>query len=291
MIFLKKFISAIAFAAVIGLVFSGCSSKSSSKESRAEATSQPFTEREVETAEGTYIFDKANILDAETLKACNDYAGWLYKEKLINAAVITVSDLEGKLPYDYAAEEYNKLYEGKGSGLVVLINNDTNYDSVFRSGACLYGISDKAEYNAVYWETKEVFNGDYRSAILRLLQLGELCPMHVIDNAQVFDTDQLNKIEKALSSCKEDVTLIASHNGSETPNDQILQQYYDRKYKNDKGIMFMLDTISGKIIVHSSEKISSDIEKALKDANTLSAKGDNYGAVSKILEALKKADD
>ena len=63
------------------------------------------------------------------------------------------------------------------------------------------------------------------------------------------------------------------------------------EYKNDKGIMFMLDTISRKIIVYSSEKISSDIEKALKDANTLSAKGDNYGAVSKILEALKKADD
>ena len=201
------------------------------------------------------------------------------------------NDLEGKYPYDYAAEEYNKLYEGKGSGLVVLINNDTKYDSVFRSGACLYNISDKAENDAVYWETKEVFNGDYRSAILRLLQLGELCPLHVIDNAQIFDADQLKKIEKSLSSCKDDVTLIASHNGSETSNEQILQQYYDRKYKNDKGIMFMLDTISGKMLVQSSEKISSDIEKALKDANTLSAKGDNYGAVNKLLEALKKAND
>ncbi len=287
MIFLKKFLSSIIFAAAIGMIFSGCSSKSDTKESRVEATSQPFTEREVESADGTYIFDKANILDTETLKACNDYAGWLYKEKLINTAVITVNDLDGKFPYDYAAEEFNKLYEGKGSGLVILINNDTKYDSVFRSGACLYGISDKAENNAVYWETKEVFKGDYRSAILRLLQLGELCPTHVIDNAQVFDSNQLNKIEKTLSSCKEDVTIIASHNGSETSNEQILQQYYDRKYNNDKGIMFMLDTISGKVIVHSSEKISSDIEKALKDANALSSKGDNYGAVNKILEALK----
>ena len=287
MIFLKKFLSSIFFAAAIGMIFSGCSSKSDTKESRVEATSQPFTEREVDSADGTYIFDKANILDAETLKACNDYAGWLYKEKLINTAVITVNDLEGKFPYDYAAEEFNKLYEGKGSGLVILINNDTKYDSVFRSGACLYGISDKAENNAVYWETKELFKGDYRSAILRLLQLGELCPTHVIDNAQVFDSDQLNKIEKTLSSCKEDVTIIASHNGSETSNEQILQQYYDRKYNNDKGIMFMLDTISGKMIVNSAEKISSDIDKALKDANALSSKGDNYGAVNKILEALK----
>lgn len=287
MIFLKKFLSSIIFAAAIGMIFSGCSSKSDTKENRVEATSQPFTEREVDSADGTYIFDKANILDTETLKACNDYAGWLYKEKLINTAVITVNDLEGKFPYDYAAEEFNKLYEGKGSGLVILINNDTKYDSVFRSGACLYGISDKAENNAVYWETKELFKGDYRSAILRLLQLGELCPTHVIDNAQVFDSDQLNKIEKTLSSCKEDVTIIASHNGSETSNEQILQQYYDRKYNNDKGIMFLLDTISGKVIVHSSEKISSDIEKALKDANALSSKGDNYGAVNKILEAMK----
>lgn len=288
MIFLRKILSAIAFAAAAGLLFSGCSSKSTGKEKREETTSQPFTEREVEAAEGTYIFDKANILDADTIKACNDYAGWLYKEKLINAAVITVNDLEGKLPYDYAAEEFNRLYEGKGSGLIVLINNDTNYDSIFRSGSCLNCISDKDEYNAVYWETKEVFKGDYRSAIMRLLQLGELCPLHVVDNAQVFDSVQLDKIEKSLSSCKEDVTLIASHNSSDTPNEQILQQYYDRKYKNDKGIMFLLDTISGKIIANSSENISSDIEKALKDADALSSKGDYYGAVSKILDALKK---
>ena len=285
---MKKFLSAMFLAAALGMIFSSCSSKNDSKESHVETTSQPFTEREVEAADGTYIYDKANILDAETVKACNDYAGWLYKEKLINTAVITVNDLEGKAPYDYAADEFNKLYEGKGSGLVILINNDTNYDSVFRSGACLYGISDKAEQNAVYWETKEVFKGDYRSGIMRLLQLGELCPTHVVDNAQVFDTDQLSKIEKSLNSCKEDVTLIASHNGSDTPNEQIIKQYYERKYKNDKGIMFMLDTISGKIIAHSSESIPSDIEKALKDANTLSSKGDNYGAVNKIIEVLKK---
>lgn len=286
---MKKFLSAMIFAASLGLVFSSCSSKSSdnSYEKHTVATSQPFTERDVDTAEGTYIFDKAGILDAETLKACNDYAGWLYKEMLINVAVITVNDLEGKLPYDFAAEEFNRLYEGKGSGLIVLINNDTNYDSIYRSGSCLYNISDKDEYNAVYWETKDIFNGDYRSAIMRLLQLGELCSMHIVDNAQVFDAGQTSKIEKTLASLKEDVTLIASHNGSDTTNEQILQQYYDRKYKDKNGIMFMLDTISSKIIVKSEEKLSSDIEKALKDANNLSSKGDNYGAVNKILEALK----
>ena len=68
MIFLKKYFSSIILAAVIGMIFSGCSSKSDTKESHVETTSQPFTERDVETAEGTYVFDKADILDSETLK-------------------------------------------------------------------------------------------------------------------------------------------------------------------------------------------------------------------------------
>ena len=65
MIFLKKFLSAAVFAAAIGLTICSCSHKSSTTyyvpKSKVETTSQPFTEREVRAAEGTYFFDKIHI--------------------------------------------------------------------------------------------------------------------------------------------------------------------------------------------------------------------------------------
>lgn len=288
MIFLRKILSAAAFITSMLLIISGCSFKSSpeDKEKRVEATSQPFTEREVETASGTYVFDNAGLLSADDFKACNDYAGWLYSNKLINTAVITVNDLGGKAPYDYALDEYNKLYEGKGSGLVVLVNNATNNDIVFRTGACLSSVAQKSQENAVFWATKEFIGGDYRKGIMRLLQLGELCPEHVVDNAEVFEWDKLKKLEKGLKSCDVSVSLLASRNGSDIPNENILKEYYSRRYTDKKGIMLMLDINSKTIIAHSDEKLPEKLQTALKSANELAAKEDYYGAVNKVIESL-----
>lgn len=290
MIFLKKFLSAAVFAAAIGLTICSCSKKSSTTyyvpKSKVETTSQPFTEREVRAAEGTYVFDKAGILSPEAVKACNDYAGWLYNEKLINAAVLTVSNLGDKSPYDYAADAFADIYEAKGSGLIILINNATNEDIVFKTGNCFTNISDKEQENAVYWATKEFMSGDYRKGIMRLLQLGELCPAHVADNVQLFEYEQSKTLEKALASCKEDITLLASKNNSSTPNEEILKTYYKRKYIDRDGIMLMIDTKSKKILAYSDKKLPKALDTALKEANELTAKEDYYGAVNKIVEAM-----
>ena len=121
---MKKFLFLTVFLSSAVLLTAGCAGHKTGSDDKnnIEATSQPFTERNVESTDGTYVFDNAGILSSQDFKACNDYAGWLYREKLINPAVVTVNDLKGKAPYDYAAEQYNKLYEGKGSGLLILIN-------------------------------------------------------------------------------------------------------------------------------------------------------------------------
>ncbi len=288
MIFLKKFLSAAVFAAAVALTICSCSSKSSTyvPKHNVEATSQPFTEREVKAAEGTYVFDKAGLLSLEDTKACNDYAGWLYNAKLINTAVITVNELGDKSPYDYAADAFADIYEAKGSCLIILINNDTNEDVVYKTGTCLTNIGEKAQENAVYWSTKEIMKGDYRKGIMRLLQLGELCPDHITDNVQLFEYEQSKALEKALSSCKEDITLLVSKNNSTTPNEDILKTYYKRKYIDKSGIMLMLDTKSRKMIAYSEEKTPKELDTALKAANELTVKEDYYGAVNKIVEAM-----
>ncbi|MCR4637836.1 TPM domain-containing protein [Ruminococcus sp.] len=286
---MKKFLSAAFFAASVALTICSCSSKSSSfyePKNKIETTSQPFTEREVRAAEGSYVYDKAGILSPEDIKACNDYAGWLYNEKLVNAAVITVNELGDKSPYDYAAEAFADIYEAKGSGMIILINNDTNEDVVFKTGNCLTNISDKAQENSVYWATKEIMRGDYRRGIMRLLQLGELCPAHIADNVQLFEYEQSRVLEKALASCKDDITLLASKNNSSAPNEEILKTYYKRKYIDRDGIMLMIDTKSKKMIAYSDKKTPKELETALKSANELTAKDDYYGAVNKIVEAL-----
>ena len=289
MIFLKKIFLSCFIISLACMMTAGCSSAGSGKQDAdtAETTSQPFTERAVSSTDGTYIYDKAGLLSTEDMKACNDYAGWLYNNKLINAAVVTVNDLEGRSPYDYAAEQFGEIYEGKGSGLLVLINNDTNEDVVYRTGSCLANISDKAVYNAVYWSTKEIIGDSYRRGIMRLLQLGELCPSHIIDNAQIFEYENISRFEKELSGCKKDVTLIATKNMSDTPDEDIVKEYHKRKYPSGSGIMLMLDTSSKKVVAYSGQKLPSGLDKGMKEINSLASKGDNAGAVNKLIEVLK----
>ncbi len=284
----KIFLTAITLS-FSWLILTGCSSDKVPSETakNREATSQPFTERIVEPSDGTYVFDKASLLSAEDLRACSDYAGWLYENKLINAAVITTNDLEGKAPYDYAAEQFSEIYEGKGSGLVVLINNATNEDIVYRTGSCLVNIGQKTADNAMYWATKEIIGGDYRSGIMRLLQLGEVCPEHMIDNSQVFAYEDIQPIEKRLSALKKDVTILSTRNGSSISNEEILKTYYKRKYKDVKGIMLMLDINTKTIIAYSDDKLPDKLKKELRSANELAARDDYIAAVNKAIDLIE----
>lgn len=284
----KIFLAAIA-ASFSCLILTACSSDKFSQNTakNREATSQPFTERNVESADGTYVFDKASLLSTKDIKACNDYAGWLYENKLINAAVITTNDLEGKAPIDYAIEQFNEIYEGKGSGLVVLINNATNEDIVYRTGSCLVNIGQKTADNAMYWATKEIIGNNYRNAVMRLLQLGEVCPEHMIDNSQVFAYEDIQPIEKRLSSLKKEVTVLSTRNGSAISNEEILKTYYKRKYKNGKGIMLMLDINTKTIIAYSDEKLPDKLKNDIKSANELAARDDYIAAVNKAIDLIE----
>lgn len=297
---MKKIFSALGFCTIFTGILCGCAGKNktssvipdSTLDSSPEMQTESIVEiptvpqRIVETAEGTYVYDKAQLLSSEDFKACNDYAGWLYNEYLINAAVVTASDLGGKSPYDYAAEAYNEIYQGRGSGLLLLINNDTNNDLLYKTGCCLASIKQTDENTAFFWATRELINGDYKSAILRLMQLGESCSSFIIDNAEVFSEEQLSELSGLLALSSTKVTLLASSNSSATPNTEILKSYYDRKYKDGQGIMLMLDTKSKTIMAGVNEELPEELASALKEANLLAAKSDYVGAVKKAAKGL-----
>lgn len=256
-------------------------------EATEEATEPPLIDRDIEPAEGTYVYDNAGILDSVSIAECNDYCEWLYENYLINAAVVTTAELGELTPEEYAANAYIDVYEGKGSGLLLLINNDTNKDYLYKTGSCMSAVSEAAESESFYWATKEIVSGDYKTAILRLMQLGEMCSKTVFDNAGVFTADEVEILEQACEGASAGISVLATSNSTGTPNEEICRTYYDRRYSAEKGIMIMVDTVSRTLNVTSDNPLPEALDETVESANSLAAGGDYAAAVSAVISSLK----
>ena len=265
-------------------------------EEESLTSSEPATEaptksekpaEKLEPKENTYVYDNAGVLSSEAFKACDDYARKLYSDYVINAAVVTTRNLAGKSVYDFAADAYNTLYEGRGSGLLLVINEDSGNDYLYRSGSCAVFVDDDAVNSAFYWATKEIVAGDYQAAVMRLLQLGERCPDHVFDNGGLFSKEDITAFDSALSECSENVALLATSNGTDSTNEEIARNYLARRFEDGKGYMIMLDTESGSALVVSDKELSADIQKAVTEASKSASQEDYTAAANKLIEAFK----
>lgn len=298
---MNKFSMLISAACFAALLLCGCSAEdnvSSSSDSTAETavvttaateevTEPPITEHELEPAEGTYVYDNAGILDSASIAECNDYCEWLYENYLINAAVVTTAELAELTPEEYSANAYIDIYEGKGSGLLLLVNNDTNNDYLYKTGSCLNSIDEETEKESFYWATREIVSGDYKTAILRLMQLGEMCSQYVFDNAGIFTAEEADVLEQACTEASFDISVLATTNSTGTPNLDICRTYYERRYQDKQGYMIMLDTASATITVFTGSYALSGYDSELESANKLAASGNYTGAVSAMIAALK----
>ncbi len=241
--------------------------------------------RDIEKAEGTYVYDYAKILNGEAFEECNNYAEWLYEKHLINTAVVTTDSLDGLTPEQYAENAYVELYGGRGSGLLILINNDTNEDFIYKKGSCLTSISQETQDNEMYRATQEIVAGDYKSGILRLMKLGEECPGHIFDNGGIFNAEELASLEKLCEGTE--ISVLATSNGTGTPNDEICKSYYDRRYQDGNGFMIMLDTTSDTLTAVSGGALPAGFDVKINEANELAAVKNYSSAVSGLVNALK----
>lgn len=311
---MKKIFAAALFAASLLLVSAGCSGKNNqplseppvqeqSSESDADVTDGDSTsspepssevpatteavhelERNIQPAEGTFVYDYANLLSDEDFAECNNYTEWLYETFLINAAVVTTDDIEGLTPAKYAEDAYIELYEGKGSGLLLLINNDTGEDYLYKTGSCLTSVSEDTQAYEFYWATQEIVSGDYKSAVLRLMKLGEACPRYVFDNGGVFTAEQLQTLESACAGSS--ISVLATSNQTGSTNEEICQSYFDRRYQGEKGTMIMADTFSKTLTVISNDGKNASAA-ALEKANTLAAAGNFAAAVTGLISDIQ----
>lgn len=260
-----------------------------SSQEETQVSSEPENhelERKIQPAEGTYVYDYAGVLSDDAFDECNNYAEWLYETFLINTAVVITDDIEELTPEQYAEDAYIELYGGRGSGLLLLINNDTNKDYLYKTGSCLVSISEETQANEFYWATQEIISGDYKSAILRLLKVGEVCPQHIFDNGGIFTTEEIANLEESCTGGINDISILATNNSTGSANEDICRSYYERHYQSADGVMIMLDTATKTLTVVSDSDIN-DYDVTLEQANALAAAGDYTGALNSLITVLK----
>ncbi len=252
-----------------------------------QTTTQQPPIRDLAPAKGSYVYDNANLLSAEDISSLNNYCEWLYENRLLNTAVVTVDDLGGASPAEYAEKSYIDIYSGRGSGMLLLINNDTNNDYLYKKGSCTSYISESAETLAFSLATREIVNGNYQSAALSILMLGEACPSYVFDNAGIFTPEQLSELEAFCKDSEMNVSILATSNGTGSSNEEICKSYHDRRYSSEKGFMIMVDTASSTLAVVPSDELPPAAMAILTDANKPAAEKDYISVIKTVINAMK----
>ena len=263
----------------------------SATEAVTEAVTQEETQsvtqppvRDFEKAEGTYVYDHAGIMSSSAIEQCNNYAEWLYEKYLINTAVVTTDSLGEYEPAEYAENAYNELYGGRGSGLLILINNDTNEDYIYKKGSCLTAIEQELQDNELYYATREIVSGDYESAVMRLLALGEQCSEYVFDNMGVLTAEGLSALESLCEGT--DIAVLVTSSGTSQTAEEVCRSYYERRFGESIGYMLMLDTSSGIFTCVTEGTLPAGFEEKMESAQT-SAASDYAQAIGGLIEALK----
>ena len=297
MIFLKKF-SAAALLMAIMAISGGCSFKKTEKAEDIAPTTAAVSEaaEEESTAEAASSGEKAteppakkdDQLKAEPGKYVYDLAH-LYRNRMLNAAVVTVSDLKNKAPYTYAAEAYFTIYGGEGNGLLLLINNDTNEDHLYKTGVCTHSIGAEAEKTAFFTATRDIVNGDYTAAVTGIMGLGKSCPERVFDQAEAFSNAEAAEIDKLLSSSDTPAAIAAIRTEKNSKDVQTAaKELFERHFPEGKGIMIAIDTVSKKTAVYSPEQLPAGFDKSMKEADEMAAKSNWAEAAKKAAAPLAK---
>lgn len=244
---------------------------------------EPAPEKLVTVSENKYIYDNAKILSQEESDECNKYAGWINSKLMLNTAVVTANKLNGLSPEQYAEKCYNDIFQGMGSGMIILINNDTNKDYIYKHGTVSAYITEKTEKDAFFYATKSIVSGDYKSGITELLSLAENCPKHIFDNGNAFSDEQIMEFESTLEMRSDtNAFIITTNNITEKSNADLSKDFYKRYSGDEKGFkMLYIDKKLSEVLVadDSGIKNSDEITKLIK-AN------DYYGAVNAYFKTI-----
>lgn len=297
MIFLKKFMSAGITAAFTSAFLCGCTTGTHTVPSASIAEVPPASviveessvsgeDTLVAAQEGVYIYDKAASLTNTEYSECNEYAAILNKDYLLNAAVVIANDLEGMTPEEYAAEAYENIFSGMGSGMLFLINNESQNDVLYKAGHCQRFIDEVAERDELYRATKELVVGNYGEAAMIMLKLGERCPKNVIDNSNIYSEEMAEEFSESLAQCATPVTIVATNNGTGIANEDLARTYYNRKYGDSAGYLILMDKKTRSVTAVTNGELPAEVTEIVSAANTVAGNNDFIGAANKIISGF-----
>lgn len=223
------------------------------------ATGTTVKKTPASTINSPYIKDNARILTDEDVRICEQVITELSSSRMMNAAVVTADDLGGTEAYNYAAKSYNEIFGAdKSSGILFLINNDTNEDILYKSG--IMTIDPDAEKDALFQATKEIVSGNHGAAAERMLRLGETCPSHTFDRAGFFTPQQISDIEKAAAAYGTEIS-VCTVGSLATAEQNLAENLGKKRYPDNSGVILLIDG-SGKISTYSGTAVPADLKNA-----------------------------
>ena len=253
-------------------------------------TTQPPTEPPYQTVTPSaekFVYDYADVLTEDEENECSEYARYLYSAYLVNTAVVTSEKIGDYSPYEYAQYAYDQIYQGRGSGLLILINNDSFNDYIYTTGNCKKFIPKDSIKIAFSLATRDIVEENYKSAVMRMLSTGELCPPHVFDNAEVFSEDDVKSLETKLNQCVNSIAVLATSNTTDSKNEDVCRMYCQRHFTDGNGTMIMIDVNSKSVTVFSSTQAPADFKKILESANLKASEEKFAEAVNIIIDAVE----
>ena len=299
MILLKKIFSTFCIAVSAAVLFCSCSNpvQTVPSVSYSEIQTESLTDSQIDVQadvpvisvqEGTYIYDNAGMLTATEFDECNKYAEMLYENYLLNTAVVITDTLNGRTAEQYAAEVYHIIYGDGGSGMVFVINNETNTDAVYKMGCCQRFIDDISERDELYRATKELVVGNYKNAAMTMLKLCEKCPENLLDNSNVFAEKVAEKLSDALGGISPNsVMVVAMDNGTGRSNEELAAEYHQRRFsKINKSNTYtvLLDKRTGTVTANRRlEDMSPELADAVTEASSFASASDYFAAVNSII--------
>lgn len=224
-----------------------------------------------------YVYDGAKVLSDEDFTECNNYAGWINKNLMLNTAVVITDKLDDMSPSEYAEKCFNDIFSNDiensiNNGMLLLINNDTNKDYIYKHGNVSSYINEKTEKESFFYATKSIVSGDFKPAINQLLSLAELCPNYVFDNSSLFTYEQINELESVLKENSDLNISVFTYDSAEKIN---ILDIYKLHCNENSGTMMFINRNSNELSLVTDGKISGN-EKVQFD--------DYYSAVKKHLE-------
>ncbi|MBR1593004.1 MAG: TPM domain-containing protein [Ruminococcus sp.] len=240
----------------------------------------------VKAESGKYIYDYANILSDEDKNEIETYIKRISAEKMINAAVVTISSGGGSTSADYAKDIFNQLYDNSGNGLVFVLNNDTKYDYLLKTGVCDLMIDTNDLNSALFSATEMFVSGEYKDGIMHMLSLADICPSHIFDELGVYSVEELQFIENRLSGSNRDISVILTSNVSDYSDYDLCKIWHDRRYPDGGGYMILLNTALQQSAVYTDNEITGNLAAAFETASAYLYAQEYYLAMDTIINYI-----